>query len=184
MDKLSPSERRGTAAAFATACLAFCVWAFPNMSRIATIPGAIICACLTIYFLWPEMKAVASAVSRGRIIDRGIITVRKVAAVLVLIFLAGSLLAYAFKLGPPSFSRTDESSSTPNFPRPETTGQLQSTYRRAIFVCDKPAAKKKPTDAERDTALRQYASLMKEIFGVEVIYEFAENGTKLHFQKS
>lgn len=56
LEKISPSERRGIAAAFATACLAFLAWAFPNMSRVITIPGAIGCAVLAIYFLWPEIK--------------------------------------------------------------------------------------------------------------------------------
>jgi hypothetical protein len=56
MDWLSPSERRGIAATFATVCLAFLAWAFPDMSRLITIPGAIVCLGLTVYFLWPEIK--------------------------------------------------------------------------------------------------------------------------------
>ena len=67
-ERLSASERRGVAAAFATACLAFCVWAFPDMSRIVTIPGALICLVLTIYFLWPEITALCSRPSlQGRL---------------------------------------------------------------------------------------------------------------------
>jgi hypothetical protein len=60
LDRISHSERRGIGAAFATALLAFLAWAFPNMSRLLTIPGAIICATLVVYFLWPEIKSVAS----------------------------------------------------------------------------------------------------------------------------
>ena len=56
MDSLSPSERRGIAAVFGGAALACLAWAFPNMSRFITIPGAAICFVLAIYFLWPEIK--------------------------------------------------------------------------------------------------------------------------------
>jgi hypothetical protein len=59
-ERISPSERRGVAAVFATACLAFLAWAFPNMSQIVTIPGAVACAVLAFYFLWPEIKQLLS----------------------------------------------------------------------------------------------------------------------------
>lgn len=53
---MDSSERRGIGSAFATACLAFLAWAFPDMSRLITIPGAIACAALTVYFFWPDIK--------------------------------------------------------------------------------------------------------------------------------
>lgn len=66
IEKLSPSDRRGIAAAFATACLSFIAWAYPNTTRLITIPGAIACACLTVYFLWPEIKALFDRFRRKR----------------------------------------------------------------------------------------------------------------------
>jgi hypothetical protein len=41
---------------FATACLGFSAWAFPNMSRLVTIPGAVITFGFAVYFLWPELN--------------------------------------------------------------------------------------------------------------------------------
>jgi hypothetical protein len=59
----STSERRGIAAAFATACLACLAWAFPNMTRLITIPGAVATGILTLYLLWPEIKSVSVSLS-------------------------------------------------------------------------------------------------------------------------
>lgn len=67
MDKLSPSERRGIALVFVTACLAFFAWAYPNMSRLVTIPGAVLCLLGAAYFLWPEIKDFVSSALRQRV---------------------------------------------------------------------------------------------------------------------
>ena len=40
----------------ATAAFTFFALAFPDMSRLLTIPGAIACFGLTLYFLWPEIR--------------------------------------------------------------------------------------------------------------------------------
>jgi hypothetical protein len=62
----SPSERRGFGTAFGTVCLACLAWAFPNMSRIVTIPGAIIAFGLTVYFLVPEIEYAASRITNPK----------------------------------------------------------------------------------------------------------------------
>jgi len=40
----------------ATAAFTFFALAFPNMTRAFTIPGAIACFILTVYFIWPEIR--------------------------------------------------------------------------------------------------------------------------------
>ena len=40
----------------ATAAFTFLALAFPNMSRLFTIPGAIVCFIITVYFIWPEIR--------------------------------------------------------------------------------------------------------------------------------
>jgi hypothetical protein len=62
----SPSERRGFGTAFGTVCLACLAWAFPNMSRIITIPGAIAAFGLTVYFLLPEIEYAASRITNPK----------------------------------------------------------------------------------------------------------------------
>ena len=56
MPPLSKSDRWAIAFFFATACLGFLAWAFPNMSRFVTIPGAVITFGFTVIFLWPELN--------------------------------------------------------------------------------------------------------------------------------
>jgi hypothetical protein len=79
LERLSSSERRGTASVFATAFLAFLAWAFPDMSRLITIPGAIVCAALAIYFLWPEIVALFRGLSRREITTERIMSAADVA---------------------------------------------------------------------------------------------------------
>jgi hypothetical protein len=85
LDNLSPSERRGIAAVFATACQALLAWAFPNMTRFATIPGAVLAAGLAAWFLWPEISTVAQIIFRRRLLN--------VVAALIVAF-AGVSFAY------------------------------------------------------------------------------------------
>jgi hypothetical protein len=40
----------------ATAAFTFLALAFPNMTRSFTIPGALACFVLTVYFIWPEIR--------------------------------------------------------------------------------------------------------------------------------
>ena len=40
----------------ATAAFTFFALAFPNVTRTFTIPGAIACFILTVYFIWPEIR--------------------------------------------------------------------------------------------------------------------------------
>ena len=40
----------------ATAAFTFLALAFPNMTRAFTIPGAMVCFILTMYFIWPEIR--------------------------------------------------------------------------------------------------------------------------------
>lgn len=54
---LPKSDRFAVVFFCATACLGFLAWAFPNMSRLVTIPGALISFVLMVYFLWPELRA-------------------------------------------------------------------------------------------------------------------------------
>jgi hypothetical protein len=54
---LSKSDRLALVSLFGTACLGFLAWAFPNMSRFVTIPGAIITFGFAVYFSWPELNA-------------------------------------------------------------------------------------------------------------------------------
>jgi hypothetical protein len=53
---MRPDLRYLFASVAATAAFTFLALAFPNMSRVATIPAAIGCAVLTVYFLWPEIR--------------------------------------------------------------------------------------------------------------------------------
>ncbi len=55
MESLSRSDRLALVFFFATACLGFLAWAFPNMTRWFTIPGASVSFCLAVYFAWPEL---------------------------------------------------------------------------------------------------------------------------------
>jgi hypothetical protein len=64
LDRLSASERRGIATASLTVCLAFLAWAFPNMTRLFTIPGAICFFGLTVYFLWPEITSLGPRIAK------------------------------------------------------------------------------------------------------------------------
>jgi hypothetical protein len=64
MGSLSASERRGLCAACATGCVAFLAWAFPNMTRLFTIPGALGCFGFTLYFAWPEIRNALSWITR------------------------------------------------------------------------------------------------------------------------
>ena len=61
MEKLSTSDRRGIASALATASLACLIWAFPDMSRFFTIPGAMVFLCLTVYFFWPDIRGLGAS---------------------------------------------------------------------------------------------------------------------------
>jgi hypothetical protein len=118
-EKITPSERRGIAAAFATGCLAFLAWAFPNMTRWFTIPGAVVCLCLTIYFLWPEIKSALS--SR-----------KKIGAAVVLILMLGGLLGAAFMATPANEDSSDTTASIP-------AGRRLLRMDRIVFVCNSPA---------------------------------------------
>ena len=60
MSNLPRSDRWSLIFFFATACLGFLAWAFPNMSRIVTMPGATLSFIFMLYFLWPEVKAIHS----------------------------------------------------------------------------------------------------------------------------
>jgi hypothetical protein len=53
---MRPDLRYLFASVAATAAFTFLALAFPNMSRVATIPAAIACAVLTVYFVWPEIR--------------------------------------------------------------------------------------------------------------------------------
>jgi hypothetical protein len=59
--RLSAPERRSIALFFAAACLGLSAWAFPNMTRLLTIPGAILCFAGAIWFLWPEIATFVNA---------------------------------------------------------------------------------------------------------------------------
>lgn len=85
LEKVSDSERRGIAAVFATACLAFLAWAFPDMSRLVTIPGAVIAAGFAVWFLWPEITTAGAIALKGGLL-------RAVAALV----LASAALAFAY----------------------------------------------------------------------------------------
>jgi hypothetical protein len=67
MSHLSRSDRLALVFFFATVCLGFLAWAFPNMSRFVTIPGAILSFCFMLYFLWPEIQIIYN-VRRHRMI--------------------------------------------------------------------------------------------------------------------
>jgi hypothetical protein len=67
------SERRGIAAVFATCCLAFLAWAFPNMTRLVTIPGAIICLVFAAYFLRAELEAGRGWIWRHKFVSAGVL---------------------------------------------------------------------------------------------------------------
>jgi hypothetical protein len=67
MSHLSRSDRLALVFFFASVCLAFLAWAFPNVSRVVTIPGAILSFCFMLYFLWPEIQTIYS-VRRHRMI--------------------------------------------------------------------------------------------------------------------
>ncbi len=56
MEGLTRGERWAFILFFAGAALAFFAWAFPNMSRVFTIPGAILCLLAAAYFAWPDIK--------------------------------------------------------------------------------------------------------------------------------
>jgi hypothetical protein len=56
MDRLSRSDRLAIIFFFASGMLVFLAWAFPNMSQIITIPGAVLCFCAMLYFAWPEVR--------------------------------------------------------------------------------------------------------------------------------
>lgn len=72
MEKLSRSDRWGFGFLFATVCLAMLAWAFPNMSRLVTIPGAISAFCLMLYFFWPEIQTIFND-RRHHVIVSGIV---------------------------------------------------------------------------------------------------------------
>jgi hypothetical protein len=57
LDMVTAPERRAIGLVFASAFLLFLAWAFPNMSQFITIPGALICLGLAVYFLWPEVES-------------------------------------------------------------------------------------------------------------------------------
>jgi hypothetical protein len=137
MDKHSPSERRGFASAFATACLALLAWAFPDMTRILTVPAALFCFGLAIYFLWPEIIRVAA-----RLFQRQFWS-----SIVVLLFVGAAIWSdywyysnystnggiWHIQLGLPV------TQSGPKQQEPlKPPVRLTSTFDRMNYVCDKP----------------------------------------------
>ena len=56
MDSLTRSERWAFVLFFLAAAMAFLAWAFPNMTRLFTIPGGMGCFLAAVYFAWPDLK--------------------------------------------------------------------------------------------------------------------------------
>jgi len=155
LDKISSSERRGIAAAFATACLALSAWAFPNMTRFATIPGAVLTAVLAVWFLWPEIKS-ASA----KLVPQW----QRLGGFLIIVAALSASLWYAASITPPP--------TTGSIPRmirltaplkafPDShfwKGPWQSTLGKALLYCDIPPPETKDSDQARVMAefLKQF----------------------------
>ena len=94
LDRLSSSERRGIALAFAAACLAFRAWAFPNMSRVVTIPGVIATGVLALAFSLARNPKICSLLAshlgdgNGKV--KGAEKIRAVTAILMLLIIMGA----------------------------------------------------------------------------------------------
>lgn len=154
---MDASERRGTAWALSAGCLAFVAWGFPEVSRFITIPGALICACLAVYFFWPEIKAALLWAARY-----GTVWLAAAGALLVAIILTighhKSVLQKAATL--PPLPPTSAAKSAP--PAPTQSGQLRSIMGDLIYSCDVP----RPPTTSLDTMLFQqkldyYAQTLK-----------------------
>ncbi len=156
----SVSERRGIAAVFATACLAFLAWAFPNMTRLLTVPGAMATGALAIYLLWPEIKAVAGSLTAGWEPDGRVTNgrLRGLIGLVLLCALAGG--GYLASHEWPAETGAQAPPTTP--PEQAPQGPLTSKYGRIIFICNMP---KRPNEIDE---WQQYASVVGESQGLTV----------------
>ena len=179
----SASERRGTGAAFATGCLAFLAWVFPNMTRIFTIPGAIICAALTVYFFLPEIRSLWThsplliRAADGR--PRGWIGILLLAVVMGGTYVAMTWKHPGFKARLPrhAFALHEPAAPIP----PTATRQYQSKFAKMIYVCDLPQPKIKPSPEDLNEEFNKYADLMQNILGVAVSHTEIPYGVRLEY---
>jgi hypothetical protein len=161
LDNWPVMERRGIATAFATACLAFSAWAFPNMTRIITIPGAIACAILTFYLLWPEIRAIAVSLNATWVPD-GKVRNGRVRG-LIGFALLGCLVVGGYLVSHRTPADTEPPIPQPPAPAPENPAlTLVSKYSHIIVVCKMP---KRPNEIDE---WQQYAKVVGESQGLTV----------------
>jgi hypothetical protein len=173
LEKISSTERRGIACVFAAACLAFLAWAFPNMTQIITIPGAIICAGLAVFFLWPEIVACWSFVLAR--------AWPKTLAAVFVVFLGASFGVgyWEFYVGPDN--------SVPSPSKPPDGGialppslPIQSRMERFIFVCDVSPPTNEQEEAEQKARLQKNIRVWADSLGVDVSFADIAGGVQVN----
>jgi len=107
---LPRSDRWALASLCATACLGFAAWAFPNMTRFFTVPAAIVCGILAIYFGWIEIAAAFRFVFARKRIHL------TVAIFIFIAIVAGITTIYVYRFGAqaPSPRKAEATTTTPS----------------------------------------------------------------------
>ena len=166
-DRFSSPERRALGCVFAAACLAFCAWAFPNMTQYVTIPGAVICAGLAIFFLLPEIIKLFATKGGSAFLKAKLPAAMAILGVIAVFCLSGW---YVYSITP--WNRDDPINNNPAR-TPVTVSSIISRDDRLVFSCDavlplpqKMTAKRK---AEYINGLENEARDFAETLGLSVI---------------
>jgi hypothetical protein len=176
LEKITPSERRAVASVFAGACLAFAAWAYPNMTQLVTIPGAVICGFLTIYFLKPEIIALGS-----RTFLKAVIAVAVTGAILGQDYwyysnysTNGGIWHISLGINP-----SQESPSGPSMqPLPPTT-PIISRSERFIFACDVPPPKNADEATAQKDTLERNVQGWADTLGVTITFADIDGGIRI-----
>jgi hypothetical protein len=174
-ENILPSERRGTAFAFAAACLTLLAWAFPNVSRFVTIPGAIGCAVLAVYFFWPEIIAGWSFVIARRLL-------KVIAAIIIAAAIFGiDYWEYAnFEIATSPQPETSAAPpAKPASPEPLPPAPIQSRLSRFIFACDVSLPQTPEQEAKQKEAVQNNVEAWANTLGVVTSFSDIKNGMQI-----